>query len=131
MQVHLPREALSELDRLEFTAKCFGEGSLDQTLEPLLELLKSHDVSNTTWANGWRDSARGPLTSMAPGRVAELADAQDSGSCVRKDVGVQVPPRPPTFDLQVCRLSWVSAVSDEVSDTHRSDRTHRGCSFRC
>src|ERR1035437_1606667 len=29
------------------------------------------------------------------GRVAELADAQDSGSCVRKDVGVQVPPRPP------------------------------------
>ena len=28
------------------------------------------------------------------GRVAELADAQDSGSCVRKDVGVQVPPRP-------------------------------------
>ena len=30
-----------------------------------------------------------------PGRVAELADAQDSGSCVRKNVGVQVPPRPP------------------------------------
>ena len=26
-------------------------------------------------------------------RVAELADAQDSGSCVRKDVRVQVPPR--------------------------------------
>lgn len=30
-----------------------------------------------------------------PGRVAELADAQDSGSCDRKIVGVQVPPRPP------------------------------------
>src|SRR6516164_3601603 len=30
------------------------------------------------------------------GRVAELADAQDSGSCVRKDVRVQVPPRPLT-----------------------------------
>ncbi len=27
--------------------------------------------------------------------MAELVDAQDSGSCVRKDVGVQVPPRPP------------------------------------
>ncbi len=26
-------------------------------------------------------------------RVAELADAQDSGSCVRKDVRVQIPPR--------------------------------------
>src|SRR5919201_1562197 len=31
------------------------------------------------------------------GRVAELADAQDSGSCVRKDVGVQVPLRPPSM----------------------------------
>ena len=31
---------------------------------------------------------------LGNGRVAELADAQDSGSCVRKDVGVQVPPRP-------------------------------------
>src|ERR1039458_5629750 len=29
------------------------------------------------------------------GRVAELADAQASGACIRKDVGVQVPPRPP------------------------------------
>ena len=38
----------------------------------------------------------GPL-----GRVAELADAQDSGSCVRKDVGVQVPPRPRRRRLSV------------------------------
>ena len=29
------------------------------------------------------------------GRVAELADAQDSGSCPLRGVGVQVPPRPP------------------------------------
>src|SRR6202167_6515808 len=29
------------------------------------------------------------------GRVAKLADAQASGACIRKDVGVQVPPRPP------------------------------------
>ena len=28
------------------------------------------------------------------GEWRNLADAQDSGSCVRKDVGVQVPPRP-------------------------------------
>ena len=28
------------------------------------------------------------------GRVAKLADAQASGACIRKDVGVQVPPRP-------------------------------------
>ena len=39
---------------------------------------------------------RDPLALAIPsgslGRVAELADAEDSGSCVRKDVGVQVPP---------------------------------------
>ena len=33
------------------------------------------------------------------GEWRNLADAQDSGSCVRKDVGVQVPPRPPPLSL--------------------------------
>ena len=37
----------------------------------------------------------GATLSAPLGRVAELADAQVSGTCVRKDVGVQVPPRPP------------------------------------
>jgi hypothetical protein len=32
--------------------------------------------------------------------VAKLADAQASGACIRKDVRVQVPPRPPS-DLTV------------------------------
>ena len=32
-----------------------------------------------------------------PAKVAELADAQDSGSCGRKVVGVQVPPFAPSF----------------------------------
>ncbi len=31
--------------------------------------------------------------------MAELADAQASGACVRKDVGVQVPPRPQNFHI--------------------------------
>ncbi len=46
----------------------------------------------------WVIRSFGPSGSLVRslGRVAELADAQDSGSCVRKDVGVQVPPRPPT-----------------------------------
>ena len=30
-----------------------------------------------------------------------MADAQDSGSCVRKDVGVQLPPRPPHLTCEV------------------------------
>ena len=38
------------------------------------------------------------------GRVAELADAQASGACVLRDVGVQVPPRPPCRLLSDSRL---------------------------
>src|ERR671935_2830171 len=40
----------------------------------------------------------GAATLSHPGRVAELAGAQASGACVRKDVGVQVPPRPPRLN---------------------------------
>jgi hypothetical protein len=45
---------------------------------------------------GVRGGVIGYPLALLLGRVAELADAQDSGSCVRKDVGVQVPPRPLT-----------------------------------
>src|SRR5690606_31403347 len=34
------------------------------------------------------------VVALCSGRVAELADAQDSGSCGVTPVGVQVPPRP-------------------------------------
>src|SRR2546423_11664508 len=47
----------------------------------------THDRENT-------ERGRSGTLDFPHGRVAELADAQDSGSCVRKDVGVQVPPRP-------------------------------------
>ena len=53
-----------------------------------------------------RAVSQGPLANLAAplGRVAELADAQASGACVRKDVGVQVPPRPP--GPGVARRRW-------------------------
>ena len=41
-------------------------------------------------------------------RVAELADAQASGACVRKDVGVQVPPRAQLFPLQGSPSEWLT-----------------------
>ncbi len=45
----------------------------------------------------------------ALGRVAELADAQASGACVRKNVGVQVPPRPlNSHRVGVFRFSRIS-----------------------
>ena len=41
-----------------------------------------------------RNFAATPLRFTSPlARVAELADAQASGACVLRDVGVQVPPR--------------------------------------
>ncbi len=42
----------------------------------------------------YRNTGLDGTISPRTGRVAELADAQDSGSCDRKIVGVQVPPRP-------------------------------------
>ena len=47
---------------------------------------------------------------LPTGRVAELADAQDSGSCVRKDVGVQLPPRPPIPACIVRQQDLVGAL---------------------
>ncbi len=52
--------------------------------------------SCSVWRGQPPDGHRPVVAIVAPlslGRVAELADAQDSGSCVRKDVRVQVPPR--------------------------------------
>ena len=116
VQVHLARQPPAYFNRLEVASKRLGQRALHQTLESLLKLLESHgppeitgpvrprgiqqasDLVTSTW-NGPRTRipAASPATTVvrSPGRVAELADAQDSGSCVRKDVGVQVPPRPP------------------------------------
>lgn len=45
-------------------------------------------------------SGRGPIPGILEkplAGVAELADAQDLGSCGRKAVGVQIPPSAPAF----------------------------------
>ena len=60
-----------------------------------------------------RPEARATRLVRSPpgGRVAELADTQDSGSCVRKDMGVQVPPRPPRVPdrtASIRRHNWAS-----------------------
>ena len=46
------------------------------------------------WSDADYQNQRASVT-LSPhlARVAELADAQDSGSCDRKIVGVQLPPR--------------------------------------
>ena len=42
----------------------------------------------------WRETRRQARTTVSTNLVAELVDAQDSGSCEGNLVGVQVPPRP-------------------------------------
>ena len=76
----------------------------------------------------------GALESSAPlGRVAELADALASGASVRKDVGVQVPPRPPPHPgpsprdmghdggVQARTSALSGNVRDAVEASHLSD----------
>ena len=96
-------DPVTDLDGLESAAEGLVEGALHQPLEPALEPLESHGASvPAPFRPGWHPRAgrRSPSEVAATlahslGRVAELADAQASGACVRKDVGVQVPPRPP------------------------------------
>ena len=95
--VHLPHQPPAELDRSQPAAEHAGEGALDHPLEP-----RSNPFSPMRAAGYRRWCGRTGCATVRPllGRVAELADAQDSGSCVRKDVGVQVPPRPLTHFLR-------------------------------
>ena len=51
----------------------------------------------------------------------EMADAQASGACIRKDVGVQVPPRPPImlqnfWDKRTLRVGHLFEVDSFCSD---------------
>jgi hypothetical protein len=63
--------------------------------------------------------------------VAELADAQASGACVRKDVGVQVPPRPqtdrPTRSLTDQRPSPHGYSIIEAPDMDAAVELAKGC----
>lgn len=69
-------------------------------------------------------------------RVAELADAQDSGSCARKGVGVQVPPRalhsgisPKTRpeNRHGCESSGARRVGRTVRQELREHASKTGC----
>ena len=66
-----------------------------------------HPVGGPGGAHADRASLRRlPLAFLTlHARVAELADAQDSGSCVRKDVRVQVPPRAPLLGVPAAASS--------------------------
>ena len=79
-----------------------GEDTSGDALEKALEApfqaanhVHPRQVTVSTLMGDYRNTlADGTIRYRISGRVAELADAQDSGSCDRKIVGVQVPPRP-------------------------------------
>ena len=72
-------------------------GSHGMTLRRSGEGGKVPSALGSGWVAGWLGDRRRALARLSSplGRVAELADALASGASVRKDVGVQVPPRPP------------------------------------
>ena len=83
--------AAADLDGLQARCGTPSEPAFDKPLEPCartagvpLAMLPMRTP---------RDGPCGWYAHLAHARVAELADAQDSGSCARKGVGVQVPPR--------------------------------------
>ena len=94
--VHLPHQPPPELHRTQAALERAGERTLHHALEAALEPPDSHRREAIGSAGtAWGDGGRRALQSTTPlGRVAELADALASGASVRKDVGVQVPPRP-------------------------------------
>ena len=89
--VHLAGQAPADLDRAQPALEDAGEGTLDHVLELALEALETHEGQRYPA----RQAGPGPIASLCSltREWRNLVDAQDSGSCVRKDVGVQVPPR--------------------------------------
>src|SRR5437868_10445051 len=72
---------------------------------------------------GWSSAPPGEAllaSELLLGRVAELADAQDSGSCPGNRVGVQLPPRP-------LQEPWHEALSSRRGGLTRAD-ADRTCS---
>ena len=62
-----------------------------------------------------------PKTCTRPAEVAELADAQDLGSCGRKAVGVQLPPSALAF-----QKSAKNAVLADIPEVCHATRRIRG-----
>ena len=99
-QIGLPCDAPGHFGWMQSPGENAAGGALQEALETSFETAcQAHrrevtvgpgTVLPTTGTQGATVRFR-----LDPGRVAELADAQDSGSCDRKIVGVQVPPRPP------------------------------------
>ncbi len=125
--VHLAAQAAPDLDRLEAAAaEGLGEGAFDQPLKPTLEPLQSHrdDATGATPREVVRRAA-GTIT-RSHARVAELADAEDSGSCARKGVGVQVPPRAPKRLQRISQAHLAQDGSHGCGESACTVRHRRG-----
>ena len=91
--VQLADEPATDLDGLEAAAERLARRRLRQAVRAVrsnrwspIDAMLMALPPDVTAMRDW-------YARRAHARVAELADAQDSGSCARKGVGVQVPPR--------------------------------------
>ena len=97
-EVGLAGETAGDLGGMEPTGEDAAGDALEEALEPALQTanhVHPRQVTVSPLMGDYQNTvADGTIRYRISGRVAELADAQDSGSCDRKIVGVQVPPRP-------------------------------------
>src|SRR6478736_1185533 len=97
--VHLTLDRAGHLDRLQLGPEGAREGTLDHAFKTTLEALQNSQRA-TSLPSLAPDRIRGAgalavvLTYSLPRAGGGTADAHGSGPCVRKDVRVQIPPRP-------------------------------------
>src|SRR3984957_6196084 len=97
--VHLPLYGASHLDGLQLRPEGPGGGTLDHSFTAALEALQNSQRAPSLPVSS-PDRIRGAgalgvvLTYSLPRAGGGTADAHGLGPCVRKDVRVQIPPRP-------------------------------------
>ena len=98
-QIGLTGDPPRHLRWVDATGEHTAGGSFEEAFETAFEASGETHAGEVTVGGGYERPTTATLCAGLRfpshyGRVAELADAQDSGSCDRKVVGVQVPPRP-------------------------------------
>ena len=97
---------MADLDGSNPAAKEPSDAVFDKPFESTLDRSQAHDLEASPAAitGGCANLYEHVHHVNCHARVAELADAQASGACARKGVGVQVPPRAQLRGLQPVKM---------------------------
>ena len=92
---HLAADSMTDFDWSDAAAKEASDTVFNKSFESSLDGSQAHggEASPVPIVGGCATLCGHVHPVSGHARVAELADAQASGACARKGVGVQVPPR--------------------------------------